>query len=226
MYTVQSHAKSTPWPHEEICKVPFRCLVVAPSGGGKSVIISSMLGFEPYKKIFKKNVFFFSPTMRDDPEYAHLKIKEENIFDSYDPEILLDLYQSQREAKKYLKKNKELEHCCIVLDDLVTDLPSNQKSLLSKMTMTGRHLNISIIIATQSYKLISRTIRMNLTCLICLHCNAGEVRKIAEESAASNFAELHAKCCSEPYGFIHEIVQKPLDKRFRNKFTLEFLDAK
>ena len=135
-------------------------------------------------------------------------------------------YQSQREAKKYLKKNKELTHCCIVLDDLVTDLPSNQKSLLAKLAMTGRHLNISIIIATQSYKLISRTIRMNLTCLICLHCNQGEVKKIAEESAASNFAELHAECCSKPYGFIHEIVQKPLDKRFRNKFTLEFLDAK
>ena len=96
MYTVQSHAKSAPWPHEEICRVPLRSLIVAPSGSGKSVIISSMLGFEPYKKIFGKNVFFFSPTLGDDPEYAHLKTKEENIFDSYDPEVLLELCPTAR----------------------------------------------------------------------------------------------------------------------------------
>ena len=226
MYTVKAHATSMKWPHEEICPPPFRCLIVAPSGGGKSVLISSMLNFEPYKKLFKKNIFFFSPTMKEDPEYAHLEIKDENVFDTYNSDVLLDLYDSQRTAKKYLKKNKELEHVCVVLDDLVTDLPSNQKSLLSKLFMTGRHLNISIIIATQSYKLISRTIRMNLTCLICLHCNQGEVKKISEESAASNFIDLHAQCVSEPYGFIHEVVAKPLEHRFRNKFTLEYLDAK
>ena len=226
MYGVTSHAVRGQWEHPEICAPPFRCLVVGPSGTGKSCIISSMLAFKPYQDTFKKNVFFFSPTMREDPEYSHLKIQEENIFDSYDSGILTDLYESQRKAKKYLKKNKELEHICIVLDDLVTDLPQNQRSLLAKLFMTGRHLNVSIIIATQSYKLIPRTIRMNLTCLICLHCNQGEVRKIAEESAATNFEGLHESCCSKPHGFIVEMVSSPLHERFRDKFTLDYLDAK
>ena len=100
MYTVTSHAVKKKWGHPQLPAPPFRCLIVGPSGTGKSCIISSMLSFEPYKQTFKKNCFFFSPTMREDPEYSHLKIKDENIFDTYDSEALMDLYESQRTAKK------------------------------------------------------------------------------------------------------------------------------
>lgn len=224
-YEITSHAIKGAWPHLEIPPLPFRMLVVGPSGTGKSCIISSMLGFEPYQKAWKQNTFIFSPTMRDDPEYSHLKVKPENVFDSYNAEVIMSLYESQRTAKQYLKKDRELEHICIVLDDLIADLPMNQRSLLSKLFMTGRHLNISIIIASQSYKLCTRTIRMNLTCLVCLHCNAGEVGKIAEESAASNFEALHEIGTREPHGFVVEIVGCPLAERFRKRFTLDFLPA-
>ena len=226
MYKVTSHASPKKWEHPEIPSLPLRGLLVGPSGTGKSCILSSMLNFAPYKKAWKNNVFCFSPTMREDQEYQHLQIPDYRIIDHYDQEIITELYEEQKEAKKYLKKGKELTHICIVLDDLITDLPTNQRSLLSKLFCTGRHLNISILIASQSYKLCARTIRMNLTCLIVLHCNQGEVKKISEESAASNFEELHEICTSTPYGFIVEIVNQPLEKRFRNKFTLEYLNAK
>ena len=157
--------------------------------------------------------------MKEDPEYSHLKVKPENIFDTYNSEVIMSLYESQCTAKQCLKKGKQLEQICIVLDDLITDLPSNQRSLLAKLFMTGRHLNISIIIASQSYKLCARTIRMNLTCFVCLHCNAGEVSKIAEESAVSNFEELHHIATSEAHGFVVGIVGCPLGERFRKRFT-------
>lgn len=225
-YDITSHAKKAKWEFPEIPSLPLRCLLIGPSGTGKSCILSSMLSFPPYKKAWKKNVFCFSPTMANDPEYEYLKIPEEHIIDHYDQDLITGLYDEQREAKKYLKKNQELTHICIVIDDLICDLPTNQRSLLSKLFCTGRHLNISILIASQSYKLCTRTIRMNLTCLVVLHCNSGEVKKIAEESAASNFDELHAECTCEDYGFIVEIVNQPLDKRFRKKFTLDYLCAK
>ena len=60
---------------------------------------------------------------------------------------------------------------------------------------------------------------------MCLHANAGEVGKIAEESAASNFEVLHEIATREPHGFLVEIVGCPLAEQFRKRFTLDFLPA-
>ena len=106
MYTVTSHAKPKDWAHPEICAPPFRMLVVGPSGTGKSCIISSLLSFKPYKEAFDENVFFFSPTMKHDEEYAHLKIKEENVFDHYDADAIADLYDLSKESKGVAEKGE------------------------------------------------------------------------------------------------------------------------
>ena len=95
-YNISSHAPQNVWCHREIPSLPFRMLVVGPSGTGKSCIVSSLLAFEPYQKAWKQNTFIFSPTMQDDPEYSHLKVKPENVFDSYNAEVIMSLYEPHK----------------------------------------------------------------------------------------------------------------------------------
>lgn len=221
MYDIKPIGKSAPdWPHEEIPALPFRMLIVAPSGQGKSTIVANILQWPPYRKAFKTNVFVFSPTFRGDPVYADSGV--EHVYDAYDEGVLRQLLEEQKEAKR---PGKKLEHVLVILDDLVCQLPSAQKNYVSHLYMTGRHYNISLIVCTQSYKMISRGVRMNATCLVSLHVNAGERKKMAEESAASNFQAMLTDCTSQPYGFMVEMTGKPLGTRFRRGFSSDYLAA-
>jgi hypothetical protein len=222
MFEIRPIGKQAPeWPHDEIPSLPFRMLITAPSGSGKSTIVANILQWPPYRKAFKKNVFVFSPTFRGDPVYANSGI--DSVWDGYDEAVLSQILEEQKRAKR---PGKKLEHVLIILDDLVCQLPSAQKNFVSHLYMTGRHYNISLIVCTQSYKMISRGVRMNATCMVCLHVNAGERKKMAEESAASNFEALLADCTSKPYGFLVEVTSKPLAHRFRRGFSTDYLDAK
>ena len=207
------------WPHETLPKPPFRLLIIKPSGAGGSTLVANMLSPRfPYKKFFGKNIFMFSPTFESDPVYMDTKIEKENVYDRYDETILREIYDEQKKEKA---KKRGLEPVLIILDDLIVSLPSNQKSYVSHLFMSGRHMNISIIILSQSYKLISRGIRMNASHIITMSVSSGEAHKMAEESCADNFIEKLNTCCCKEYGWMMEDLTKhPYAKdRFRDQFS-------
>lgn len=207
------------WPYETLPKPPFRLLIIKPSGAGGSTLVANMLSPRfPYKKFFSKNIFIFSPTFESDPVYKDVKIEKENVCDHYDEAILREIYDEQKKEKA---KKRGLEPVLIILDDLIVSLPSSQKNYVSHLFMSGRHMNISIIILSQSYKLISRGIRMNATHIITMSVSSAEALKLAEESCADNFVEKLNKCCCKPYGWmIEDLTQHPYAKeRFRDQFS-------
>ena len=209
------------WPHETLPKPPFRLLIIKPSGAGGSTVVANMLSPRfPYKRFFGKNICIFSPTFRSDPVYRDAPIEEKNCFEEYDEKVLRELYEDQRSHKE---KGGHLEHILVILDDLIVSLPSAQKNYVSHLYMSGRHMNISIIILSQSYKLISRGIRMNATHIITMAVSTNEANKIAEECCADDFhVKLH-KCCAMPYGWMLEDLTKHpyAPERFRDQFSDE-----
>ena len=221
MFDIRPIKSSVKWPHEEIPKLPMRCIITAPSGGGKSTLVASMLQFPPYKKAFKTNVFVQSPTFASDPAYS--KCHVEHVVDHYDEQMLKDLLAEQKIQK--LKEPKSLCHVLVIIDDLVRNLPAASRNFVTHLFFTARHYNISILLCTQSYKMVSRSIRTNATCHICLHVNKGEASKMADEAAASNFIDILQEATEEPYGFMVEMCDKPLAKRYRKRFTCDYLPA-
>ena len=243
MFDVKPIKSTVKWPHEEIPKLPMRCIITAPSGGGKSTLVASMLQFPPYKKAFKTNVFVQSPTFASDPAYSKCNVDHRSegratelpgaassrpqqschVVDHYDEQMLKDLLAEQKTQK--LKDPKNLCHVLIIIDDLVCNLPAASRNFVTHLFFTARHYNISILLCTQSYKMVSRSIRTNATCHICLHVNKGEASKMADEAAASNFIDILQEATEEPYGFMVEMCDKPLEKRYRKKFTCDYLPA-
>lgn len=205
--------------------VPFRILIIAPSNSGKSVLLASLLSSDdmPYKKIFKSNIFMFSPTIHlQDPAFSEVKnIKEGNIYSEYNENILAELISEQEENIKKLGKTK-CPNICIVMDDCVHELPSTKKNLLKKLFFSGRHFNISLIILSQMYKSIDKSLRINSSDIILFETgNNNELRAIGEESAIDpkEFIRIFKHATSEPYSFLVIHNKKPIKSRYQLRLS-------
>ena len=196
--------KGDKWQYKNLPAPPFRMLIIKPSGSGGSTLVRNMLSDRfPYLKYFEKNIFMFSPTYRSDPVYADCPIPDDNVFDEYNESVLRDIYKEQKAHKESLKDKTELEPILIILDDLIISLPSAHKNYVSHLFMSGRHYKISIIILSQSYKLISRGVRMNATHIISMGIGLNEARVMADE-CCGDFVEKLNKCSCVPYGWMLE----------------------
>ena len=138
-----------------------------------------------------------------------------------------DVYENSNEYNPN-KENKIL----IVFDDMIADITKNKKldSIVTKLYIRGRKINVSVVFITQSYFKVPKYVRLNTTHFFIVKIpNGRELQQIAinHSSDISNkdFANIYRKCTNEPYSFlvidIMLVSNNPL--RFRkNLFNKEF----
>jgi len=133
--------------------------IAGPAGSGKSTIAAQLIGV--FKKLHpKSNVYFFSRTdYKDDPAYAHLKLKQITLDDSLVTEPI-DITEIENQAM-------------VVFDDTNTIIDKHIKeaveALIADILEVGRKLNLSIIITSHlinSGGKLTRTILNELQSLI------------------------------------------------------------
>jgi len=190
-------------------------MVIGSSGSGKSNFLKNLITKKDfgYKKIFKKNIFIFSPTSMADETFSSIKnIKEENIFDSLDK--LEDLINEQKKIIADRGKKKS-PHIWIIMDDCLGSkkLNNTYSNVVNQLFFKGRHYNISISLVSQVYK-IPRSIRLNTNCIVIFNgLNQSEVLAIERESPV-NFREMYKTRASTNYSFIYINNTKPLENRY------------
>ena len=96
----------------------------------------------------------------------------------------------------------------IVFDDMMTDIMTNKKfqSIIKKLFIRCRKLNISLVFITQSYFSVPKEVRLNSTyCLIMKIHNKRELQNIATNHSADidykDFMKIYKKYTHEPYSF-------------------------
>ena len=96
----------------------------------------------------------------------------------------------------------------IVFDDMMTDIMTNKKfqSIIKKLFIRCRKLNISLVFITQSYFSVPKEVRLNSTyCLIMKIHNKRELQNIATNHSADidykDFMKIYKKYTREPYSF-------------------------
>jgi hypothetical protein len=217
---------SIPFHTDRLPKPPFRLLMVAQSHSGKTTCIMNMITKNSmYKKYFNNRIHIFSRNILNDP--AFLCLNEDilsNSWDGYLPHLLEDIYNKQKqktEEEGKTKKNAQL----IILDDVISDVYSrNKPSILSTMFMMCRHVNISIILTSQQYKLIPKPIRVNCSSLICFRIhNNEEIRNIFNEHGGilsyKQFEIILRYCWQGKYDFMYfELANATPMFRFRRNF--------
>ena len=103
------------------------------------------------------------------------------------------------------KENKIL----IVFDDMIADMIHNKNlnSIVTKLFIRGRILNISLLFITQSYFKVPKDLRMNTSHFFIINIlNKRDPQQIAinhsSDISTKDFANIYRKCRNEPYSFL------------------------
>jgi hypothetical protein len=207
--------------HPILPPTPIRGIILAPSGGGKTVLLVSLL-LDMYRGAFAR-IYVFSPSVDIDAAWRPVKDyvkkelgvdedKESCFFNSWDPAALQEILETQGKMVEYQKKNKykKIHGICVIVDDFADDpqVMHSNSNLLSTLFMRGRHLMCSTILSTQKYRAMATMIRTNAQFLIVFRLrNHKELQALLEEISAVYTAQtlqrMYEHATDEPYSFLY-----------------------
>lgn len=131
------------------------------------------------------------------------KIPAENFIEEVAPQMLKDIIAEQKRViTKYGKKNAD--DILLVYDDCISAKKFWGSDSVLKMLLNSRHYKISVIITTQAYKLLPKSLRLNMSFVVLFYtANAKELQSIYEENSSSigwkKFEKIFNETTEKPY---------------------------
>jgi len=206
---------------------PHSMLIVAPKGAGKSTFIINCLIKKSFYKGYFDKIYIWSPTMKlDDKFNASIVLPDEQMFEEYEEEDLLEILEKQsKDIVENGKKNSE--KILLIFDDMAQSIAFNQskKNAMTKLFFNLRHYNASLLVASQRYAgAIPLNFRTNLSGLIMFNIpNQKELEKIISENAGTvnknQFKTIYDYCMDKPFNFMFLNFQVHRDKMFHKNFN-------
>ena len=227
--------------YEHVPKLPFRSIVVASSTGGKTVLIQNLI-LNVYRDCFAR-IFIFSPSVHNDPTFVEVKKyqkdnmkvddeKEKLYYDTYQPEELEEIINTQRKIIHYMKEQKMKKQQSILskVDDFADDPKFVRYSkLLHGLATSGRHDAISFCLSVQKYRVLAPIIRLNSSSLYFFKLkNVSELMSFIEENSAIVDKEqllnmYHKAVDDKPYSFFYvNMNSKDVNNLFYVRFEKAF----
>ena len=168
---------------------------------------------------FFDDIFLFSPTARGDQIQILLDLDQDHICDDLSDsgiEQLDYVFNKQNELIEtmgYLKAPKIL----IIFDDIISNQRFMNSNVFKKCFVQGRHISASVIVNTQKYHAVPRTMRLNCTDICFFPSSQSEIARIAEEftppsKSVKEFTKLVNYCTAEAFNFLY------INTRARRKF--------
>lgn len=216
---------------EKLPQLPMRMCIYGASASGKGVLIASLLGKDfPYKKVFKKNIWIFSPTISlGDPSFSEVDLPPNHYVPDYDEALINKIWREQDKIiSAHGKGPRGAPHLLLIFDDVVTSLTNAKTSLLRKLYFSGRHSLISTICCSQMYSALPRAVRMNASDAIFFEAGRKARMLIGEEQSIDpeQFEALMEQATSDaPYSFLYVRYKKPIPTRYMLRFTGRFFEV-
>ena len=212
-------------PHANLIPKPaFTMLIVAPIGQGKTSIIYSMLN-KWYGKYFDE-LIIYNGTKDSNASWLKLPPKEVVLLNEWNESDFFEYVKALEESQlKRIQDGKPPRNICIVFDDMITDhiFSRGRSTALDQFVIKIRHIPASLIMSTQSYKLVSTTSRRNMTHIAILPVNEDEINKIAEEHSGlmkkDEFITMYKNVVSkEERNYLVIDYRDSIPNRFKEKF--------
>ena len=150
------------WPY--IPDDPYRILIIGGSGSGKTNLLLNLIE----NQIDIDKIYFYAKDPYE-AKYQYLINKREGVtIDHFNnPEAFIEYSNDICDVYKNIdefnpdKGNKIL----IVFDDMIADMIHNKKlnSIVTKLFIRARKLNISLVFITKSYFKVPKDVRLNTT---------------------------------------------------------------
>ena len=228
-------------------QLPFRALALAPSSGGKTNMLVTLLTDPRFYKGKFSHIYWCSPTATVDPSLDVLRdyIREQGnqgeddpaFMDSIDVTFLQSRVDRQKKVTEYLKKHKVKQkawNMLIVLDDLADvkrGLPEISR-FVDSLFVKARHWGVSVVLSTQKLKLplISPTVKVNCTCLFSWRLRNmsdlwdGLIHEYSALVDKEKLYDAYKQAVSIPYNFLYiNLLAKDIDHMFYSGFNERFV---
>ena len=201
-------------------KPPFTLCVDGMIGSGKTSFVYSLI--EAYPKYWDECVIFCG-TKDSNHAWEGLNQRKVVVFNEWDEDAFEQYFKDLEHENERRRKEKEPElRSIVIFDDMIADNISNRgrSTSLEKCLLNTRHYNLSVIILTQSIKLLSRTMRINMMYYAIFKVNRSELLRIAEDNAGllteDQFIDMTNEVLRQPYGYLIIDNKAPPEQRFRD----------
>lgn len=165
----------------------------------------------------------------DLPKYEGGYIPEDCFYSEYDEETLTEIMDEQMKMVRLLKSKGKSKHLAnrilIIFDDLVgSSLFSGKKdNPFKRLNTNHRHYSASLLMVTQAYKEIPKTVRTQFSCLIVFEIpNEREVEVIFEENPMylkrDDWMQVYQHAVDGDHNFMFLNYQKPKRLRIMKNF--------
>ena len=160
---------------------PHRTLITGCSRSGKINALLNLINNQP--DIDKIYLYAKDPY---EAKYQYLINKREGVGINHfnDPKAFIEYSNDMQDVYKNIDEyNVDKEHkILIVFDDMIADMINNKKlnSIVTKLLIRGRKLNISLVFINQSYFKVPKDFRLNSTHFLIMKIpNKRELEQIA-----------------------------------------------
>ena len=172
----------------------------------------------------------FDELMENEETKFDPHIPEDCFYSDYNEEDLKGILDQQQALVEFLKEHGKTKHLAnrilFLFDDLVgSSLFSGARKNAFKMLNTNhRHFSSSLIMVSQAFKEIPKTVRTNFSCLILFEIfSDAELDAIYTEFPMGlkrdAWDEMYTHCVSDDHGFLYYNMQKPKHLRCMKNLT-------
>jgi DNA helicase HerA-like ATPase len=186
-------------------KLPFRMAVSGSTASGKTHFVRTIIGKLLHRgDIRLDDILIFSPTQGLSGDYA--MFPTQHVFDNFDQDTMEMILTKQREILKTYGR-KRLPNALVIIDDFASEPRFWHSPTINRIAMSGRHLNVSLMLLVQRWKAIPRSTRLNLSdALLFKPMNRSEYDQLAAELSDQRSRDAFRDCMErvwlEPYHYI------------------------
>lgn len=211
----------------------FSWIISGASGSGKTQLLLNVLTRKDLLGDYFHCIIIFSPTAGElDDTYNALKLPEENFIKTFDVDILQTILDNRKKTitDKGIEWTGKNSRVLLIFDDMIAEKNFlNSQETLMMFTLL-RHYLCSVVICSQSFKKIPRSIRINANWLCIFPSLESEIQIMLDEICPSgitkkDFRKIIDYCTSGKYDFMN--IQNHADPKERIRKNLsEIIDIK
>lgn len=197
----------------------FITAIVAPTGSGKSVLVSNLIRKFYYKQFDK--IYFCSSNVSEDGKvydeaYNAIEFDETRVFPDINDDIATYIKMDIETDDDFEKKDFRT---LLIIDDLITSITKRNKELI-KFILKSRHLKCSVLIITHKFNMLLPVIRNVLTHIIIFRSKSKQeletIYKGIIDLDYDDWLQAYTYATSEKHSFLYVVLNKNPQLYFRN----------
>ena len=193
---------------------PFRSLVVAPSGSGKSNFITNLISLFCKGRGTYDNIYIFCKC-KDEPLYRYLADKSKGLIEVFENLEKLPALNDLNACKQTL----------IIFDDMVTDIKKHP--IISEYFIRGRKKGASIMFLSQSFYNTPKIIRQNVNYVVILKLGGTRdinslLREVSIGLTKEQLLDMYKEATKIKFDVMMINLEKSGNERYRKNFLQYF----